>query len=249
MELGCTQCGARLDVRSDARLLRCSFCGTALAVDGSTTLFHEVMEVTVPAAEVAGHLRRFFAGSATAAGLEKEARLEPPVLEYFPFWSFQIEDAGSDRVVLQPGAPSALVGLQGLTMPPGSARSFSPEVTGQTAVIEPEVPPATARDWLLARNPGVVIRKTVLTHLPLYRVAYTWRGKGFSAAVDGVSGRVFPSDFPTRVETPFRAVAAVALAVFGLEGLAISHPVLKLVAFAVTALPMLGVAWLISRKA
>ncbi len=249
MEVRCTQCGAELEVAADARLLRCGFCDTALVVDGSATLFHEVLVPTVAVEDVSGHLRRFFASSAVAADVEKQATIDPPQLEFFPFWAFTVVGGGSERVVLQPAAPSALQGLQGLSLPAGAARPMSADVTGGHPVVEPEVPPDTARTWLLDRDPGIEIHRTVLTHVPLYRVTYGWRGRRWRAAVDGVTGRVFPADFPTRAETPFRAVAVTALAVFGLEGLLIANPLLKLAVYVVTAVPLLGLAWWTSRSA
>jgi hypothetical protein len=249
VQVRCTQCGASLEVAADARLLRCGYCDTALVVDGTATLFHEVMVPIVNPADVAGHLHRFFASPAVAAGLEKEATVEPPSLEFFPFWAFTVRDDGGERVILEPAAPSALQGLQGLALPAGTARSISADVTGDHPVVDPEVPPSTARTWMLDREPGIDIRRTVLTHVPLYRVAYGWRNRRWRAAVDGVSGRVFPADFPTRAETPFRAVAVAALLVFGLEGLLISNLLLKAAVYMVSAVPLLGLAWWTSRSA
>jgi hypothetical protein len=249
VEVRCTQCGAELEVAADARLLRCGFCDTALVVDGDATLFHEVLVPTVAVEDVPGHLRRFFASSAVAADVEKQAVVDAPQLEFFPFWAFTVTGGGGERVILEPAAPSALQGLQGLSLPAGAARAMSDDVTHGHLVVEPEVPPATARSWLLDREPGVEARRTVLTHVPLYRVTYGWRGRRWRAAVDGVSGRVFPAEFPARAETPFRAVAVTALVVFGLEGLLISNPLLKIAVYLVSALPLLGVAWWTSRSA
>ena len=187
MEVRCTQCGAGLEVAADARLLRCGFCDTALVVDGAATLFHEVMVPTVRSNDVSGHLHRFFASPAVAADVENHATVEDPELQFFPFWAFTVSDGGGERVILEPAAPSALQGLQGLILPAGATRSMSREVTGTHPVIDPEVPPGTARTWMLEREPGIEIRRTVLTHVPLYRVAYGWRGRRWQAAVDGVS--------------------------------------------------------------
>ena len=53
---------------------------------------------------------------------------------------------------------------------------------------------------------------------------------------------------PAKTEAPYRLVAALALIVFGIEGLLIGNPILKLLAYAVTAVPILGIAWLTMRK-
>ena len=152
--------------------------------------------------------------------------------------------------MLQPAAPSSLQGLQGIGLPAGTTRPMSREVTGDAGVVEPEVParhgagvvdePSTARTCR--------VRRTVLYHLPLYRTPYSWRGTTYRAAVDGVSGKVFPADFPAKAEAPYVLVAALALIVFGIEGLVIGNPILKLLAYVVTAVPIVGVAWLTMRK-
>jgi DNA-directed RNA polymerase subunit RPC12/RpoP len=119
MAVTCTQCGAALEPRADERLVECPFCSTSLVVDGSATLFHEMMLPTVDAAGASAHLRRFLGGRDTVAGLDREARVEVPRLEYFPFWAFTVATGGAERVILEPAAPSSLQGLQGLELPSG----------------------------------------------------------------------------------------------------------------------------------
>lgn len=248
MNVACTQCGAAIEPRAGERLIQCPFCDTALVIDGASTLYHEVMEPTVPLAQVPAHLRRFLGGTSTVADLDRKARLEEPVMEYFPFWAFTVVGRAGERVVLQPAAPSSLQGLQGLELPAGSTRPMSRELAGEAPVVEPEVPLETARQWLVTREGEVEVRQTVLYHLPMYRTPYTWQGRTYRAAVDAVSGKVFPADFPAKAEAPFVGVAALALVVFGLEGLIIQNLFVKLVVYAVSAVPILGVAWLTSKK-
>ncbi len=196
MAVACTQCGAAIEPRAGERLLECPYCSTALVVDGSATLFHEVMLPTVAAEQVPAHLRRFLGGTSTVADLDRKAQLGEPHLEYFPFWAFTVDGKEGERVVLQPAAPSSLQGLQGLELPAGSTRPMKPEITGEAPVIEPEVPLETAREWLTAKLGETEIRQTVLYHLPMYRTPYSWQGKTYQAAVDAVSGKVFPADCP-----------------------------------------------------
>ena len=248
MGVACTQCGASIEPRAGERLLECPYCDTALVVDGSGTLIHEVMAPTVAYEQGQAHLRRFLGGTSTVADLDKKARLGDPRLEYFPFWAFTVVAKGGEKVVLQPAAPSSLQGLQGIELPAGNTRPMRSDETGDTPVIEPEVPLETAREWLTARHGEVSIRQTVLYHLPLFKTPYRWQGKAYQAAVDGVSGKVFPADFPAKAEAPFVGVAILALIVFGLEGLLIQNIIVKLAAYIVSAVPILGIAWLTSRK-
>lgn len=248
MLVSCTQCGAGLEPRADERLIECPYCATSLVVDGDGTLFHEMMLPTITEEQAPAHLRRFLGGTRTVADLDTKAELGKPTLEYFPFWAFTIVDDGSERVVLQPAAPSSLQGLQAIELPAGRTRPMNREQTGGARVIDPEVPAATAREWLSTRFEDASVRRTVLYHLPMYRTPYAWRGRTYRAAVDAISGKVFPADFPAKAETPFVAVAVLALIVFGIEGLAIVNPVLKAAVYLVSAVPILGIAWLTSRK-
>jgi DNA-directed RNA polymerase subunit RPC12/RpoP len=246
--VACTQCGASIEPRAGERLLACPYCDTALVVDGSATLIHEVMAPTVAYEQVPAHLRRFLGGTSTVADLDRKAHLGDPKLEYFPFWAFTVVGEGGEKVVLQPAAPSSLQGLQGIELPAGDTRPMQSEITDEIPVVEPEVPLKTAREWLTARLGDVSIRQTVLYHLPMFKTPYSWQGRTYQAAVDGVSGKVFPADFPAKAEAPFVGVAALAIIVFGIEGLIIQNLMLKLAAFLVSAVPILGIAWLTSRK-
>jgi len=249
VEVRCTQCGASLDVSADQRLLVCPFCSTALVVEGEGVLFRQAMRPTVGEAEVQAHLKRFLAGDATVAGLDRKARIARPELVFFPFWAFTVVVAGEERVELMPAAPSSLQGLQGLTLPAGTSLDAQSLAAQNAPVLEPEIPVETARGWLEERRgEGAAIRRTVLYHLPLYRISYEWKGRSYRAAVDGVTGRVYPADFPSKAEAPYLAVAVVALVVFGLEGLIFSNLLLKLGLYLVSVPPVLGLAWLVTRK-
>jgi len=249
MSVSCTQCGASIEPRADERLLECPFCSTALVLDGSATLFHEMVVPTINAEEVPAHLRRFLGGSSTVADLDRKAVLENPQLEYFPFWAFTIAADGGEKVVLEPAAPSSLQGLQGIEVPAGATRPMTGGAAAGVPVVAPEVPADTAREWLKTRHgDNVAVRRTVLYHLPLFKTPYTFKGRRYSAAVDATSGKVFPADFPSKAEAPFVLVAALALAVFGIEGLIISNVFVKLAVYLVSAVPILGIAWLTSRK-
>jgi hypothetical protein len=249
MSVACTQCGASIEPRADERLIECPFCSTALVIDGSATLYHEMMVPTIAPEQVPSHLRRFLGGSATVADLDKRARLGEPQLEYFPFWAFTVATGGGERAILQPAAPSALQGLHGLEPPPGRTRPMTAESAGGVPVVEPEVPAETAREWMITRfGEHTSVRRTVLYHLPIYRTPYSYRGRTYQAAVDGVSGKVFPADFPAKAESPFVLVAVLALVVFGIEGLVIANLFVKAAVYLVSAVPILGIAWLTSRK-
>ena len=248
MAVSCTQCGASIEPRADERLIECPFCSTALVLDGSATLFHEMMLPTIVAEQVPAHLRRFLGGRSTVADLDRKAHLADPKLEYFPFWAFTVTEGNSERVILEPAAPSSLQGLQGLELPAGTTRPMNADSAAGVQVVDPEVPADTAREWLKTRHGEIAVRKTVLYHLPLYRTPYSWQGRTYQAAVDAISGMVFPADYPSKAESPFVLVAILALVIFGIEGLIIVNPFVKAVVYLISAVPILGIAWLTSRK-
>lgn len=248
MDVRCSQCGATQVVAADVRLLQCEYCDTALVVDGRGTLFREVLRPTFDAEDSEAHLRRFMAGTRTVAGLDTEARIRAPSLVYFPFWGFQILEGGRERVVLQPAAPTSIQGLQGMEVPAGDSQPWRPEATEGVPVLEPEIPIDTARSWLQQRFGEVEERRAVLYHLPFFRQDYDYRGRSYHAAVDAVSGRVLTADYPAKSESPFLGVAALALVVFGLEGLLIANPIVKALVYLVSSPPLFLLAWWTSRK-
>jgi len=248
LQVRCAQCGASLAVSADTRLLPCPYCATELVVDGDGSLFHEVVEATVREDDARSHLRRFLAGDATVAGLDREARIGTPRLEYFPFWGFTLTEGAAERVVLMPAAPSSLQGLQGLQLPTGESRAATPGLTGDSELVEPEIPVATAREWLASKLPSATERRVALYHVPLWRIDYSWHSRTWHAAVEGVTGAVLPADYPAKSEAPYRLIAALALVLFGLEGLVVGNLLLKAALYLVTSLPLLAAAWWVTRK-
>ena len=51
-----------------------------------------------------------------------------------------------------------------------------------------------------------------------------------------------------KAEVPFVGVTALAVIIFGLEGLIIQNLIVKLAVYLVTAIPILGIAWFTSKK-
>ncbi len=54
--------------------------------------------------------------------------------------------------------------------------------------------------------------------------------------------------FPEKAEAPYYLVAAAGLILFGILGLAITNPLIKLAAYAVTGLPLALIAYWVARK-
>lgn len=239
----CARCGATLDPPADARLLTCPYCSCALALSGQDLVQRQVLAATVSPTQATAHLRRFLAGRETIAGLDREAQIGTPQLTPFPLWSFHFTGVKGTATALLPATASALQGITGISIPGGATVAED----ASDPLPEPEIPLATARQWLVSRYGQVPIERTVLTYLPLYRLSYQYRGHEYHAAVDAVTGRVLPADFPAKREAPFYLIAAVSIAIFMLIGLLLINPLFKLAAFAAAAVPLWFGAWWVAR--
>ncbi len=79
-------------------------------------------------------------------------------------------------------------------------------------------------------------------------MSYDYRGRTYRAAVDAVTGKVFPADYPAKAEAPFIGVTILAIALFSIEGIVVSSLLLKAMLYAVTSIPLFGLAWWVSKK-
>ena len=114
------------------------------------------------------------------------------------------------------------------------------------------VPLETARGWhdqhAGGEEPPGRLTETALVHVPLWRARYTYSGRTYTALVEASTGDVFASIFPEKSEAPFYLVAALGLLLFGVEGLLIFDVFWKLAAYAVTTVPLVGLAWWVARR-
>ena len=70
----------------------------------------------------------------------------------------------------------------------------------------------------------------------------------YRALVEGSTGTVLAGVYPEKAESPYVLIAVLGLLLFGIEGLAISNLVVKLLAYAVTAIPLTLIAFWVARK-
>jgi len=114
------------------------------------------------------------------------------------------------------------------------------------------VPLDTARGWLDQHAGGAArggqITETALVEVPFWRASYAFGGRSFRALVEASTGTVVASVYPEKSESPYYLVAGLGLLLFGAEGLLISDVFLKLLAYAATSLPLLGLAWWVTRR-
>jgi hypothetical protein len=241
----CPKCGAENPLASGARLLRCAFCDAALVVERGGAVAHYLLPRLLSQQDAGAALRRWMAGNETVKDLDSKATLGSVQAVSFPMWFFRFDAGGHEETLVEPAAPTPVPQLADLKVPAGQLLAYAPEPGVEE--IAAAVPLETARGWLVQRGTSQP-RETALVHLPLWRCEYAFGGRTWSALVDGSTGAVIAAVFPAKAEAPYRAMAAVGLLLFVVEGLAIGNLFVKLVVYALTALPLVAASYWITRK-
>ena len=241
----CPKCGAENPLSSGVRVMRCAFCDAALYVDRAGVVAHYLLPRLLSAEDAAAALRRWMAGNETVKDLDAKATLGSMQPISFPMWFFRFDAGGHEETLVEPAAATPVPQLADLRVPAGQLLAYVPELGVEE--VAAAVPLETARGWLVQRGTSEPT-ETALVHLPLWRSEYTFAGKSWSALVDGSTGSVIAAVFPAKAEAPYRAVAAIGLVLFIVEGLAIGNILVKLVVYGLTALPLVGLSYLVTRK-
>jgi len=263
--LRCPQCGGENPLPSGARLLRCQFCDAALFVDRSGLVSHYRLPRMVDRRQAAEALRRWMAGNDTVKDLDKKAENVVVTPVSFPVWMFRRRSADGEVVHAQPAAATPEPAMADLDVPAGrlvpfraaeaeaedatAAAGAAGDEAGRVLRIEPTVPLETARGWLGQHGgDGGEVTETALVQVPFWRATYTFGGRSYTALVEGSTGVVLASVFPEKADAPYWLVAGLGLLLFGFEGLAIADLFWKLLAYAVTSVPLIGLAWWVTRR-
>ncbi len=242
----CSQCGGENPLRSGERVLECTFCGASLFVDRSGVVGRYWLPRLLDAENARAALKRWMAGNDTVKDLDRKATIQSVEPVSFPVWMFRSRGAGGETAYIEPAAPTPIPQLADLKVPAGQLRPQDGEAEG-VARVEATIPLETARKWLTQRGVGEVFESS-LVELPLWRCGYAYEGRSFQALVDGSTGEVMAAVFPEKAEAPYYLVAAAGLILFGLEGLLIQNPLVKLLVYAVTGLPLALIAYWVARK-
>ena len=242
----CTQCGGEGALESGRRFLTCRFCGATLFVDRSGIVGHYRLPRLLGADEAKAACRRWMAGNETVRDLDTKSTIESIEAVSFPVWLFRLQAQGGEEVVIEPAAATMMPQLADLKLPAGELEPFHADEEGVTAVPE-TIPLETARGWLEQRGQGH-LTETALVRLPLWRCRYSFEGDTYQVLVDASTGAVMAAVFPEKAESPYYLVAGLGLVLFAIEGLAITNPVVKFVAYAITAVPLVLLAYWVARK-
>ena len=250
MAFTCAQCGGTLDLAVGTRFAPCPFCGSSVYFDRSKAVLHFVADRTLDEPTARARLHAWMAGNETVKNLERDAAVAAATLTYFPLWRFVSGDRGGERQWCEPARASAAAGLGDLPLPGGALRHVSAKDMTTLPLAEPEVRLDSALQWLTAKGvAGEAVRETSLVHLPLYEFPYTWGGRSWKAAVDGVSGRVLAGAYPAKSETAYLGIAVLAILGFFVLGLLSPNVFVRFLVFLVASVPRGLVALAIARKA
>jgi hypothetical protein len=242
----CTQCGGEGVLESGQRFLTCRFCDATLFVDRSGVVSHYRLPRLLGADEAEAACRRWMAGNETVKDLDSKSVIEGLEAVSFPVWLFRVQAAGGEEVFIEPAAATMIPQLADLKLPAGRLEPFRSAEEGVESIAE-TIPLATARGWLEQRGHATPT-ETALVKLPLWRCRYRFEGQTYQAFVDASTGAVMAAVFPEKAESPYYLVAGLGLLLFTVEGLAITNPAVKLVVYAMTAVPLLLLAYWVARK-
>jgi LSD1 subclass zinc finger protein len=213
-QINCGQCGSLLPVEHGSQFVTCEFCSTTSFVDKARAVFHYALRVTVRENDALSALRRWMAGNETVKGLDEKAQIERPAFEYFPMWMIRVLQGEQERVFLKPAAALSVSELEHMAVPAADLQPYDHNLDA-TAVL-PTVPYETMQQWLLDDHTvqSEAIREVSLLHLPIYTCKYGFDGRRYTAIVDAATSKVFANIFPSKWETPYRAIGAAAFVAY-----------------------------------
>ena len=245
-KLRCPQCGGENDLPSGLRLFTCEFCGSSLVADRGETIHRYRVPALIGRDEASAALRRWMVGSDTVKDLDRKSELLMIEPVSFPMWLFRLDHQGDEISRVTPAAALPIPQMMDLELPPGR---LEPYEGGLEGVEEQEmtIPVDAARAWLDRDRVGT-IREISLVQVPFWRCRYRYDGIEYTAVVDANSGQVLASIYPEKADSPYVVVLGLGFAVFLAEGLLIGNPLFKAVVFAITAVPMIGLAYWVARK-
>ena len=244
--IACTQCGGENELASGRRLLRCQYCDATLFVDRGGVVNHYRLPPLLGADEARAALRRWMAGNKTVKDLDKKSSIDSLSAISFPMWLFRVRRGGREETYVEPAAPTPIPQIADLEVPAGKLQPFTGD-SGEARALAATIPLETARGWLDQRGVGAP-EETALVQVPLWRCSYSFDGSAYEALVDGSTGAVMASVYPEKAESPYVLVAVLGLILFTLEGFVITNPVIKFLVFGMTAVPLLLLAWWVTRK-
>lgn len=196
MQVKCSLCGGENEIQPEQKMLFCSYCGSALAIDEGSGPEHLIL----PHERNERHAREAMTSYLLHRRMPrpKDIRIE---FSYIPY--LMIEDE-KGQMITAPGTAKAPAGTGALPYPPaGNYRFFDEKLAGNEKVA-----PVTK---------SVKGVKRIL-HLPMYRMRYTAAGTTWNASVIGESWQVYadkvPPELPSTLNMQNIIIAACLFTAF-----------------------------------
>lgn len=227
------------------KFVKCPYCSSQIYIDRTGAGFYYALPYMMDENQAVGVFRRWAAGSTKAKDLDKLAQVAGVKRQYFPVYMFKRDVNGVEQVLIQPAGSTTLPGLHSLKVPAGDLKIFDPSFDTKGAeLIKPDIEMMAYMDKL----PGKP-KEQALVYFPIWKLDYVFNQKKYTAVIDGSSGEVFSSEFPTRSSAVYVIVAVVGFFAIMAEGLiATSSLVAAVGAIAVTVVALFGAALFVARR-
>ena len=233
----CPKCGANVPLDAGTKFTKCPYCSSQIYIDRSGAGFYYALPFMSNQDASIGTFRRWAAGSTKAKDLDKLAQIKGVKKQYFPVYMFKRDVNNVEQVLVEPAGSTTLPGLHNLKVPAGDLKIFDATFdTSGAELIKPDIEMLSYMNTL----PGKP-KEQALVYFPIWNITYSFEGKDYSVIVDGVSGEVFSSLFPTRGSAPYMLVAIVGFVAFVAEGLLATRPGLVIPAVVLMAATVVGI--------
>ncbi len=241
----CVKCGAQVTFDAGTKFVKCSYCSSQIYIDRSGAGFYYALPFMSKENDAIGTFRRWAAGSTKAKDLDRLAQVAGVKKQYFPVYMFKRDVNGVEQVFVEPAGSTTLPGLHSLKVPAGDLKIFDPSFDmGGAELINPDIEMTRYLESL----PGKA-KEQALVYFPIWNVDYVFNQKKYGVVVDGVSGEVFSSMFPTRGSSAYLGVAGIGFVAFVAEGLlATSSLVLAAALMAATVVGVFATALFVARR-
>jgi len=210
----CPQCGAPLKVTPRLSYHLCEYCGTHSFIDRSGVVFYYLTPFLVDETQARLIFSRWMKGPSMEKNLDSEAEITTFTKILFPVYRFRRMVNGQEEVFIRPARATFIEGMRELVLPPGTMKIYDSSVAiDDAAQLDPEM----TMDTYLQELPGEPLEQA-LVFVPFYQVEYRFQNQEWHAAVDGSTGAVHASLYPTRSSMPF-GIVFIAGFLAGLAGL------------------------------
>lgn len=243
--VNCPKCGAPVPFDTGVKFVKCPYCSSQVYIDRTGAGFYYALPFMMDENQAVGVFKRWAAGPTKAKDMDKFAQIAGVKREYFPVYMFKRDVNGVEQVIFEPAGSTTLPGLHNLKVPAGDVKILDASFDTKGAeMVKPDIEMMAYTN----RLPGKP-KEQALVYFPIWKLDYVFNQKKYQTVIDGSSGEVFSSEFPTRSSAAYVLVAVVGFFVIMLEGLiATSSLVGAIAAIAVTVVALFGAALFVARR-